>query len=107
MNTLLTWLVEFFSSKWTPVAAFMAALMIVYTNVLGIMDVAKDLVSQMSGASNPGVGSVTSLAVSGYSLVNYVIPLDLCLALFLLWMPFFLTAASIRLVKSFVPTVAS
>jgi len=107
MTTLLTWMVEFLSSKWTPIAAFMTALLIVYNNVLGIMDVAKALTESIMAQSNPGVGSVTALAVSGYSLVNYVVPLDLCLALFLLWMPFFLMAASIRLVKSFVPTVAS
>lgn len=103
---LLSTLMQWMSSKWTPHALILGALGVLYQNALGIWEHIDWLISEVDALATPAM-SGAGLSVNALGLVNYVLPLDLALAQFTLWVPLFLTASSIRLIKSFVPTMAS
>lgn len=107
MSTLLNWIVTFFTSKWSPIGITLAALIIVYQNVMSVMIQVRWVIAKMDEWVAGTGDAPNSVTMSAFSLINYIIPLDLAIALFVLWMPIFLMAASIRLTKSFIPTIAS
>lgn len=46
------------------------------------------------------------LDMTSFSLINYVIPLDLALTYFVAWLALWITCMTIRFIKSFIPTVS-
>lgn len=107
MITLLNAIITFWTGKWGPVSAFMAAIMIIYYNVMDIIGHVKWIIASLDGITNPGTTGIAQFSMGPISFINYIIPLDLAVAMLLLWLPLLLICSIIRLTKSFIPTIAS
>lgn len=105
MITLLNTLLLFLSSRWAPVALVLSAVTVVYRNVMGIIDAVHGIIAQADALTAP-VLSAAGLSVTPFGVMNYLLPLDLGLALFGLWLPFFLACATLRFLKSWIPTIS-
>jgi len=107
MITLLAALYEFLTSKWSPISVVITAGLVMYTNILGILEKIQSLITYLDTQVFPNISAGTSaVSVSPFTFLNYVLPLDLAIAMFTLWLPFMITCSSYRLIKSHVPTIS-
>lgn len=101
----MSWL----SSKWNPIFMLITAAWVVVTNMLEIIDRVRAMISMISshdGVAHTAAGSFSAFALDLLAFANYVIPLDLVVACFTLYVPFLLWANLARIVKAFIPTIA-
>lgn len=103
---MLTLILNFFRARAAAMMITMAAIFTMYSNVTGIIQTAKSLLTTAHGVHHASMSSVSTFALGVLGLVNYVVPIDLALAMVVIWLPIFLVCATVRLVKSFVPTVS-
>jgi len=107
---MLGLILQFLLDRWASIGIFLASMAVLYSSAVGVLQTVTNLIGQANAvAGNGAVGelsSAASFAVSSLSLVNYIIPLDLLVAMLGLYFPFFLLCATIRFVKSFVPTIS-
>lgn len=100
-----SWMVEFLTSRWSPLAFIITACGVIYANILGCMDKIADLVLAIDGLVRPVVSEL-GVNCNVLSFVNYVIPLDLVVAYLNLYLPFLAACATIRFIKSWIPTIS-
>jgi hypothetical protein len=105
MITVLNYILNLLANRFNLVAAIYSGLVIFVGYVLGTVNKMTSLVAQLDALVFPVI-SVTGLDVSPFSLMNYVLPLDVGMTLFAAWLVFHLTCTAIRFVKGFVPTVS-
>jgi len=102
IQALMSW----FPDRWGFLLPFVLAFSVIYNNVLGIFENVQWVMGQFDALTMPSLGS-HGINVATMGLINYVIPLDLALSLFVLYVPLMLACAVIRIIKSFIPTVAT
>lgn len=105
MNVFLDAALRFLTSRWSPVAFIITALGVIYSNFLGVMEKIAELMFAVDGIVRPAVES-SGVSVSALGFLNYVMPLDLCVAYLNLYVPFLVTCATIRFIKAWIPTVS-
>lgn len=105
MIQLLEYVYRFLTSKWSPVSVYLGAMYVMYNNFLGILDKIHSVIDNFDNLAFPSLGG-TSASVAPLALINYVLPLDLAIAMFTVWLPFFLVANAARVIKAYVPTIA-
>ncbi|WP_438479843.1 hypothetical protein [Oleiharenicola lentus] len=74
-------------------------------NLMGIFEKISELISQFDEMASPELAGA-ALNVSPFGFLNYVLPLDLAIAMFTLWVPFYLACTLYRVIKAHVPTVS-
>lgn len=105
MFNILSIIATFLSSRWGIFSAVLSALYVLYNNVLGVITAAHNLLDTFDGIVRPTL-SGAGVSVDAMGLIDYVLPLSEAIAMFQLWIPFFLTCMGIRVIKSWIPTVA-
>lgn len=106
MIILLTVLINFFNSRWAPIALLCSAIGIIYTNVMGIFEKISAIIPIFDNSMATPMLSVVGVNVAPFSVMNYIVPLDVGLSLIAIYIPYYMLAVSLRVIKSFIPTVA-
>lgn len=101
LESLLGWL----SGRWSYLVPLAAAAFVLYNNVLGIISNVQWVISEFDSLAAPSLGS-HGISVATLGLVNYVLPLDLALGMFILWVPLLQACCVIRIIKAFIPTIS-
>lgn len=115
MINLLSILLNWLSGRWGYIAVIGSSMIVLYKNILGIIDAAKSAIALLDGLTASGTGILgthttsSGLVVAGipiFSTINHLIPLDLAIAMFYLWLPLLILCATIRSIKAWIPTIS-
>lgn len=98
---------DFLSTRFGQFSIVISIAVVIYNNVMDILNRIHALIALVDSVVKPSMSSATSIGISPLGLMNYILPVDLICALIILWVPFWLGCVTIRIIKSFVPTVAS
>lgn len=105
MVTAIQYICETLVSPTGRLAILGASLMVIYTNFLDIMGRINYLITQLDSLSVPSTATGTALSLNVFGLINYVIPLDLVVAMLVLYLPYLLLCSGLRFIKGFIPTM--
>lgn len=105
MIELLSALITFFASRWNVIAIGTAAVTTIYAYVMGVIEQVSSLITQLDSVTAPAFADV-GLNLSPFSLMNYILPLDLAVTLFTAWLVFWLACVAVRIVKAWIPTMS-
>lgn len=78
----------------------------IYTHFMEIINRIEATIAMADAAVAPSLAGATGLNIAPLGLINYVLPVDIMIAMLLAYIPFYALCAGIRLVKSFVPTIS-
>lgn len=105
MIAFLEIIYRFLTSKWSPISVMVSAIMVMYYNAMGIKDKIIEMIDLIDAMAFPSLSGST-VNVEPLAFMNYVLPIDLAIAMFTVWLPFFLLCTGYRLIKSHVPTIS-
>jgi len=104
MLDLLAKLFSAFTNRSAYLVAIYAGLYAIFNYTLGVIQRLETAIASLDEVITPTFDG--TLNISPFSLLNYVLPLDLAIVLFTGWLAFHLVCVGIRMVKAWIPTVS-
>jgi hypothetical protein len=105
MLNVLNVLFDLVKNRAAYVVALYVAVLFVADRIAGALTKAAAVVDQLDTVTRPTFSSA-GLSLSPFSLMNYVLPLDLGVTLFAAWLAFHLACTALRIVKAWIPTLS-
>jgi len=105
MSTLLNYIYLLITNRASFLVAGYSILLAIGNYFAGIMERLGDAIASFDALATPAFEG-SGLAVSPFSLMNYIVPLDLGITLFVAWLALWLACSTVRIVKAWIPTVS-
>ena len=104
ISTLISVIITWLSGRWSVVSAVCMMVSVLYSIATGTVAMAQELIAQLDAIVQPTM-SVSSIGLSPFALANYFFPIDTGIVLFGAYIPFLVTCVTIRIIKSWIPTI--
>jgi hypothetical protein len=105
MIQILVWIFDLLKSRSAFIVGIYTLASTALAHIGGTVTKIASMVTDFDALTRPTFSS-SGIALSPLSLMNYILPLDTAITLFGAWLLLWLACSTIRIVKSWIPTVA-